>query len=279
MSRFIVFPIESTLKVVAVKEGPVETLMACAWCFPRCLSSYLSGRYRQAERSSFTVQPRSRQGECWEKSEASAAVGQMSTGGGDDKNPDVVKSECLVVFWIKRDLTKPWLFWVPPAEDSITHLLFSPLSNPHTLFRKHICTSCKPMIRERKCVRAGREEKRAWNRSLSLMMPTQRQWGAALISVTCPCASHQLHYGSISHASCANWIAREVVTRTGARATSVPLLPHKWEERFPERHEPRKHKPLWDRQKSANKSPSCYIIIRFATDYLHAAATASAAAV
>lgn len=66
------------------------------------------------------------------------------------------------------------------------------------------------------------KKKRAWNHSLSLMTSTQRQWGAALISVTCPCASHQLHYGSISHASPANWIACEVVTMTRARATSVP---------------------------------------------------------
>lgn len=67
-------------------------------------------------------------------------------------------------------------------------------------------------------------------------MPTQRQWGAALISVTCPCASHQLHYASVSHASPANWIACEVVTRTGARATSVPPLLQKREESFPQRH-------------------------------------------
>lgn len=74
------------------------------------------------------------------------------------------------------------------------------------------------------CVQAQRGVKKAWNHSLSLMMPTQRQWGAVLISVTCPCASHQLHYGSISHASSANWIACEVVTSMGVRAPSVPLL-------------------------------------------------------
>lgn len=55
-----------------------------------------------------------------------------------------------------------------------------------------------------KCVQAQGGKKKRWNHSLSLMMSTQRQWGAALISVTCPCASHQLHYGSISHASSAN---------------------------------------------------------------------------
>ncbi|XP_032428921.1 uncharacterized protein LOC116726344 [Xiphophorus hellerii] len=82
-----------TFKVAAALFGFLTELLLVM-----CLSSYLSGRYRQAERSSFTVQPRSRRGECWEKSEASAAAGQMSTGGGDDKNPDVVKSECLVVF-------------------------------------------------------------------------------------------------------------------------------------------------------------------------------------
>lgn len=112
------------------------------------------------------------------------------------------------------------------------------------LFQDYISTNYKLMIKKRvhACVCSVSEREK--NHSPSLMMPTQRQWGAALISVTCPCASHQLHYGSISHASSANWIAREVVTRTGARTTSVPLLLQKWEESFQERHELWKHKPL-----------------------------------
>lgn len=94
------------------------------------------------------------------------------------------------------------------------------------------------------CSGSEREKKHSLKSLSFLMMSTQRQWGAALISVTCPCASHQLHYGSISHASSANWIACEVVTMTGARATSVPLLLQKMRVKLPRemllflRHEP-----------------------------------------
>lgn len=121
-------------------------------------------------------------------------------------------------------------------------LLFSCMSKPCTLSSAGILSYCKLIIRKlmhaafRSVFRLREVKTKCWNHSLSLMMSTQRQWGAALISVTCPCASHQLHYGSISHASSANWIACEVVTRTGARAASVPLLLHKWEWSFPVRH-------------------------------------------
>lgn len=120
------------------------------------------------------------------------------------------------------------------------HVKYSPFplcQSPYTLavFRRYILTYCKLIVRKRMhaaCMsvfRLREREKKAWNHSLPLMMSTQRQWGAALISVTCPCASHQLHYGSISHASSANWIACEVVTMTGARAASALLLLHKGE--------------------------------------------------
>lgn len=119
--------------------------------------------------------------------------------------------------------------------------LFSSVSNPYALYSLHILSHIANYSLWRECTQLGweylgSERKKTSLKSLSLlMMSTQRQWGTALISVTCPCASHQLHYGSISHDSPANWIACEVVTMTGARATSVPPLLQKWEWSFPRR--------------------------------------------
>ncbi|KAM4574349.1 uncharacterized protein V3H82_008998 [Fundulus diaphanus] len=75
MAAFENPPPPITFKVAAVAFGFLAELLLMM-----CLSSYVSGRYRQAERSSFTVKPRSRL-ECWEQSEVSAAAGQTSTCG------------------------------------------------------------------------------------------------------------------------------------------------------------------------------------------------------
>ena len=75
-------------------------------CFLRCLSSYLSSRYRQAEQSSFTVQPRgfeedgTTQGH-WDRSEA-APAGHVSSAASpsqvDERKADVLKSGRLSLF-------------------------------------------------------------------------------------------------------------------------------------------------------------------------------------
>lgn len=120
-----------------------------------------------------------------------------------------------------------------PIFQQVGHSVFSSCETLLSLYS--ICTFAqaeKLVVQRREqyeCVQL--REKKQVEITICLMMPTQRQWGAALISVTCPCASHQLHYGSISHASSANWIAREVVMRTGARATSVLPLLQTWKER------------------------------------------------
>lgn len=144
-------------------------------------------------------------------------------------------------------------------------LLFSSESNhsPLTLFSRSILTECILIMMKRMhaaCSGSRRGEKNSLKSLSFLMMSTQRQWGAALISVTCPCASHQLHYGSISHASPANWIACEVATMMGVRATSVLLLLQKWEENFSERcccSEDMSH--YHTDGGIADEKPSCYI--------------------
>eukprot|EP00064_Thunnus_orientalis_P005785 superscaffoldBa00000582_g5799 len=74
----------------------------------RCLSSYLSSRYRQAEQSSFTVQARGCKEDRtslgpWDQSEAaSAAAGHASSAASpsqvEERKVDVVKSGCLCFF-------------------------------------------------------------------------------------------------------------------------------------------------------------------------------------
>lgn len=84
-------PPSMTFKVAAALFGVVSELLLIM-----SLLNYLSGRYHQAERSAFTVQPRSRL-ERWENSEGSTALNQTSTTGGEGNNTDVLKRECLVV--------------------------------------------------------------------------------------------------------------------------------------------------------------------------------------
>lgn len=86
----------------------LPSLFLLSWCFLRCLSHYLSTRYRQAEQSSFTVQARGFEEDRmslghWDQSEAASAVaGHASSVASpsqvEERKVDVVKSGCLSFF-------------------------------------------------------------------------------------------------------------------------------------------------------------------------------------
>lgn len=79
MTAFTSPPPPSTFKVAAASFGLLTEILLI-----KCLSRYLSSRYRQAEQSSFTVRARSFDEERtspgrWDRSEASAAAGHASS--------------------------------------------------------------------------------------------------------------------------------------------------------------------------------------------------------
>ncbi|XP_071343330.1 uncharacterized protein [Trachinotus anak] len=103
MTAFTSPPPPSTFKVAAACFGLLTEILLI-----KCLSSYLSSRYRQAELSSFTVQARGSEEDRtslgrWDRSEAtSAAAGHASSAASpsqaDVRKVDVLKSGCLSLF-------------------------------------------------------------------------------------------------------------------------------------------------------------------------------------
>ncbi|XP_023272255.1 uncharacterized protein LOC111662585 isoform X2 [Seriola lalandi dorsalis] len=103
MTAFTSPPPPSTFKVAAASFGLLTEILLI-----KCLASYLSGRYRRAEQSSFTVRPRGSEEDRtspgrWERSEAtSAAAGHASSAASptqvDARNVDVLKSGFLTLF-------------------------------------------------------------------------------------------------------------------------------------------------------------------------------------
>ncbi|XP_022615020.1 uncharacterized protein LOC111231985 isoform X1 [Seriola dumerili] len=103
MTAFTSPPPPSTFKVAAASFGLLTEILLI-----KCLSSYLSRRYRRAEQSSFTVRPRGSEEDRtspgrWERSEAtSAAAGHASSAASptqvDARNVDVLKSGFLTLF-------------------------------------------------------------------------------------------------------------------------------------------------------------------------------------
>ncbi|XP_044054532.1 uncharacterized protein LOC122877270 isoform X2 [Siniperca chuatsi] len=103
MTAFSNPPPPSTFKVAAVSFGLLTEILLI-----KCLFSYLSSRYRQAEQSSFTVRARGFEEDRlspgrWDRSEAaSAAAGHASASASpsqvDEMKVDVLKSGCLSLF-------------------------------------------------------------------------------------------------------------------------------------------------------------------------------------
>lgn len=95
MTAFTNPPPPVTFKVAAALFGFLTELLLI-----KCLSSYLSSRYRQAKQHAFTVQPRSdRRGR--DQSEEAAegqASSPASTGLGEEKSVDPLKSGHLCFF-------------------------------------------------------------------------------------------------------------------------------------------------------------------------------------
>ncbi|XP_029906076.1 uncharacterized protein LOC115358303 [Myripristis murdjan] len=103
MTAFNNPPPPSTFKVAAAGFGLLTEILLI-----KCLSHYLSTRYRQAEQSSFTVQARGFEEDRmslghWDQSEAASAVaGHASSVASpsqvEERKVDVVKSGCLSFF-------------------------------------------------------------------------------------------------------------------------------------------------------------------------------------
>ncbi|XP_041791327.1 uncharacterized protein LOC121605479 [Chelmon rostratus] len=103
MTAFTDPPPHSTFKLAAACFGLLTEILLI-----KCLSSYLSSRYRQAEQSAFTVRPRGseedgRSASRRDHSEAaSAAAGcapsAASPGRVDQRKADALKSGCLCLF-------------------------------------------------------------------------------------------------------------------------------------------------------------------------------------
>lgn len=235
-------------------------------CVLRCLSSYFSRRYRQAEKSSFTVQAR---GYEVASAEATGRVSSAASPSQEEaRKADILKAGRLGLLCCSQ--SELWEITLQEVDVSDCHsgqsrqfisVAFMISHTLKTIFKLSnilVFLCVKPsqasfyFVDEfsrvaqwpqgRECIWAcvmcsdsGVKNKERKKREPSIMMSTQRQWGAALISVTCPCASHHLHYGSISHAPPANWIACEGVTMMRVRGASVLLLLQKLEESFPEK--------------------------------------------
>ncbi|XP_022047693.2 uncharacterized protein LOC110949777 [Acanthochromis polyacanthus] len=92
-----------TFKIAAVAFGILTEILLIKF-----LSSYLSGRYRHAQQSSFTVRPRGSEEDRsssgrWDRSEAaSAVVGHASVAASptqvEERKVDVLQSGCLGLF-------------------------------------------------------------------------------------------------------------------------------------------------------------------------------------
>ncbi|KAF3835720.1 hypothetical protein F7725_028278 [Dissostichus mawsoni] len=102
MTAFTNPPPSITFKVAAVSFGLLTEILII-----KCVSSFLSSRYRQAAQSSFTVRARGsdqdrRRGGRWEGSEASAGSGQPSSAASpsqvDERKVDMLKSGCLSLY-------------------------------------------------------------------------------------------------------------------------------------------------------------------------------------
>ncbi|XP_029355801.1 uncharacterized protein LOC115041980 isoform X2 [Echeneis naucrates] len=103
MTAFDSPPPPSTFKVAAASFGLLTEILLV-----KCLSSYLSNRYRQAEQSSFTVRARrseeDRTGlDHWDQSDdTSAAAGHASSAASpsqvDTRKVCVLKDGCLTLF-------------------------------------------------------------------------------------------------------------------------------------------------------------------------------------
>ncbi|XP_070687679.1 uncharacterized protein [Pempheris klunzingeri] len=103
MTTFTSPPPPSTFKLAAASFGLLTEILLI-----KCLSSYLSSRYRQAEQSSFTVRARGfeearRSPGLWDRPEAaSAAAGHASSAASpsevDQRKVDVLKSGSLSFF-------------------------------------------------------------------------------------------------------------------------------------------------------------------------------------
>ncbi|KAG7513241.1 hypothetical protein JOB18_002597 [Solea senegalensis] len=103
MTAFISPPPPSSFKIAAACFGLLTEIMLI-----KCLSSYLSSRYRQAEHSSFTVQARSSEEDRdhpgrWDRSNAASATAghapaAASTSQVDTRKVDVLKGGFLSLF-------------------------------------------------------------------------------------------------------------------------------------------------------------------------------------
>ncbi|KAK5869298.1 hypothetical protein PBY51_024027 [Eleginops maclovinus] len=102
MTAFTNPPPSITFKVAAASFGLLTVILLI-----KCVSSYLSSRYRQAAKSSFTVrargldQDRRRRGR-WDGSEASAVSGHASSAASPsqvgDRKVAMLKSGCLSLY-------------------------------------------------------------------------------------------------------------------------------------------------------------------------------------
>ncbi|XP_047443035.1 uncharacterized protein LOC125009282 [Mugil cephalus] len=103
MTAFTNPPPSSTFKVATVSFGLLSEILLL-----KCLSSYVSGRYRQAEQSSFTVRPRGAEdgrnsSGRWDQSESPSAVAGhassvVSPSQVEERKVDMLKTGCLSYF-------------------------------------------------------------------------------------------------------------------------------------------------------------------------------------
>lgn len=102
MTAFTNPPPPTTFKVAAVSFGLLTEFLLI-----KCVSGYLSSRYRHAEQSSFTVRARGVDEDRaspgrWDRSEASAAAGHASLAASPsqvaERKVDMLKSGCLSLF-------------------------------------------------------------------------------------------------------------------------------------------------------------------------------------
>ncbi|KAI3369081.1 hypothetical protein L3Q82_026047 [Scortum barcoo] len=99
MTAFTDPPPPSTFKVAAASFGLLTEILLI-----KCLSSYLSSRYRRAEQSAFTVRARGAEEDRASsgRQDRSEAAGHASSaalpGRVDERKADVLKSRCLGFF-------------------------------------------------------------------------------------------------------------------------------------------------------------------------------------
>ncbi|XP_038572677.1 uncharacterized protein LOC119901196 [Micropterus salmoides] len=96
MTAFTNPPPPTTFKVAAASFGLLSEILLI-----KCVSSYLSSRYRQAEKSSFTIKARGFKEDrtspgCWDRSEAASSAASPSQV--EERKADVLTSGRLILY-------------------------------------------------------------------------------------------------------------------------------------------------------------------------------------